>query len=255
VSAPDERKILNLLNELGASINLTCLDVLDSTNLEAKRRAATGERLPMLVTAGSQTAGRGRLGRSFYSPEDTGVYMTVMFLNNSDFGSAVTITTAAAVAVCRAVEAVTGLSPDIKWVNDIYLNGRKVCGILAESSLLNRGHVIAVGIGINVTTETFPEELGGIAGSLGTENIREELIARTAAELLKVAGRDPAEYMDYYRSRSVVIGREIMFGPHDGEKTPATALGIDDRGGLIVRLPGGEEKTLFTGEITVRLAE
>lgn len=255
MSAPDERKILNLLKDLGASVNLTCLSVTDSTNLEAKRRAATGERLPMLVAAGSQTAGRGRLGRSFYSPEDTGVYMTLALPAGSDSGSMVTITTAAAVAVCRAIEAVTGLTPDIKWVNDIYLNGKKVCGILAESSLFNRGHVVAVGIGINVTTDSFPEELGGVAGSLGVKNIRDELIARTTAELLKVAGKEPAEYIDYYRSRSMVLGREIMFGPHDGEKTPAVVLGIDDKGGLVVRLPDGEEKTLFTGEITLRLKD
>lgn len=247
----DGKKIKSIMEREGAAAQVVCLDEIDSTNNEAKRLGAAGAELPLLVAADRQTAGRGRLGRRFYSPSGTGTYESIAFKVEGDLESAVTVTGAAAVAVCRTIKALTGLEPQIKWVNDVYLNGGKVCGILAESFRVPGGTAIVVGVGINVTTESFPEDIKGRAASIGAAGTREELIARVAAEILKL--RDDRSFLEEYRSRSMVIGREITYGPVGEEPKPARAVAIDDEGGLVIELPDGEVKTLKTGEITVRL--
>lgn len=144
---------------------------LESTNLTAKKMALEGAPAGSVIIAEEQTRGRGRMGRSFYSPPGRGIYMSFILKPRFDASKAVLITTAASVAVCRAIEKVTGVSCFIKWVNDIYADGKKVCGILTEAVTdFETGQIehIVLGIGINYGTASgeFPEELAGIAGSL-----------------------------------------------------------------------------------------
>ena len=220
-------------------------DSVDSTNLLAEKIAADYGK-PVIIAAESQTDGRGRNGKSFYSP-DTGLYFSIVTHPDSDFYSMNTVTCGASVAVVRAVEKLTGLKPKIKWVNDIYLDGRKVCGILCRA-LGGNGKIkhLITGIGINILTEAFPEEIKEIAGSLCAAVDKNLLLAEIANNLFNL----PDGYMDEYREKSCVIGREIIYFVN-GVRHSAQAVDIDENGGLTVS--DGKEKTVLTGgEITVR---
>jgi BirA family biotin operon repressor/biotin-[acetyl-CoA-carboxylase] ligase len=155
--------------------------------------------------------------------------------------------------VCKAIEKLTDLKPKIKWVNDVYLNGKKVCGILTEATTdFESGIVdnVIIGIGINISTTKFPGDVEG-AGCLDVDINRSALIAETVNELMNIAGGDYASFIEYYRSHSMVIGEKIKF-IQNGKTTFATALAIDERGGLEVGLESGEKTVLRSGEITVR---
>ncbi|MBQ7549289.1 MAG: biotin--[Clostridia bacterium] len=234
-------------------LKITVFDSIDSTNLEAERRIRGGERSRMLIAADSQTDGRGRQGRSFYSPSG-GLYLSVAFFSGSGVESVLPVTTAAAVAVARAIEEACGAAAEIKWVNDVYIKGKKVCGILTRAVTLNGGAVgIVTGIGINLSDEGFPRELDGIAGAIG-ETDRNILAARITERLLSFAD-DPGDksYLDEYRERSCVIGREIVYY-ENGTAHSAVATGIDENGGLEIT-ESNKKKTLTSGEITVRVSK
>ena len=228
---------------------------LDSTNSEAKRRLREGLTAPLLLAAEHQTAGRGRQGKSFYSPDGTGIYMTLTVHPHAPLTDAVSVTTRASVAVCRAIRKVTGLKPAIKWVNDLYLNKKKICGILVEAiSDYSAGVTksLVIGVGVNVTTEDFPEELTA-AASLGVAVDRNLLIAAIAGELLKeTENLSDRSYLDDYRAWSLVLGRQIVW-TLNGERREALAVEIDADGGLVIREENGAVRTLSSGEISVRL--
>ena len=235
-------------------------DEIDSTNTEAKRLISSGElRSDCLIAAASQTEGRGRMGRSFYSPSGTGIYMSLVLHPKAELSDSVSVTTMASVAVIRAIRSLTGLEAGIKWVNDIYMNGRKVCGILSEAVFgpeKDAAPFLIVGIGINVSTDVFPEELRGIAASIGVQGLsRAELAACSAAELLSLsADLSDRSYMDEYRACSLVLGHEITYTCGDTVRR-AEAVGVDDSGGLMVLFPDGSSDTLRSGEISVRLTD
>ena len=241
---------------LGNGVCVRVFDTIDSTNNEAKRMLESGFSGFALVAAETQTGGRGRLGRSFYSPESTGLYFTVIIPPCFSAEEATLLTPAAAVATVRVLEEISGERLGIKWVNDIYKNDKKICGILAEAVLdMACGGFagFSVGIGINLTTEDFPEDIADIAASLKTEADRNEIAAGIALKLFAFAKNLAArEFLPEYRRHSLVTGKEIYF-IKDGEKTNAAALGIDDDGGLTVRLENGEVTTLRGGEISVRI--
>ena len=206
-----------------------------------------------MITANKQTAGRGRQGKSFYSPDKTGIYFSLVIHPDTSLQNAVTATTAAAVAVCKAIEKMTVLKPKIKWVNDVYLDGKKICGILTEATTnFETGTVesVIIGIGINISTTEFPDGVDG-AGCLNVDINRSEFIAEIVNELMNIVTGDYASFIDYYRSHSMVIGEKIKFF-QNGETHFATALAIDEHGGLEVELDTGEKQTLRSGEITVR---
>lgn len=226
---------------------------VDSTNNCCKRLLTDGKKGVFLVTADRQTAGRGRQGKSFYSPALTGVYFSLVIRPHSSLQNAVTATTAAAVAVCRAIERITDRKPKIKWVNDVYLDGKKICGILTEAiTNFEEGTVdsVIIGIGINIKTDDFPDDVES-AGSLDARVSRSRLIAEVTNELLDIAGSDYNSFIDYYRSHSLVIGEKIKF-IQNGKVTPATAVAIDETGGLEVELENGEHTVLRSGEISIR---
>ena len=225
----------------------------DSTNNRAKQILAEGKGGTFLVVANEQTAGRGRQGKSFYSPENTGIYMSLVIHPNTNMQNAVTATTAAAVAVCRAIEAMTDIKPEIKWVNDVYVNGEKICGILTEAVFDFETETVSgvvIGIGVNVTTSEFPKGVEN-AGALNANINRAKFVAKIADELFEIAMNDYGTFIDYYRSHSMIIGKKIKFIQNDVE-TFATALEIDDTGGLVVKTDDGKTQTLRTGEVTVR---
>ena len=244
-------------------------DEIDSTNSAAKRLILDGTIPPFLVAADSQTAGRGRFGRKFYSPSKTGIYMSLVISPEMKLGSPVTVTAAAAVAVSRAIAAQLHKETEIKWVNDVFLDGKKICGILSEAtSDVETGTIknIIIGIGINLTTAHFPEEIADIAGCVSnadavsnadtgnkTEVSRAKVIAAVADTLLQLTReQNNTDFLDEYRKRSCVVGKDINY--FSGEtRTEAHALGIDEAGGLIVKLLDGTIDVLRSGEITVRI--
>ena len=147
----------------------------------------------------------------------------------------------------------TELKPKIKWVNDVYLDGKKICGILTEATTnFETGTVesVIIGIGINISTTEFPDGVDG-AGCLNVDINRSKFIAEIVNELMNIVAGDYASFIDYYRSHSMVIGEEIKF-IQNGETHFATAIAIDEHGGLEVELDTGEKQTLRSGEITIR---
>jgi len=208
-------------------------DMLDSTNDACRRKLAAGEG-PCLVMAEEQTAGKGRSGKSFYSPAG-GLYMSLALSSDTDVTG---LTCRAAVAAAEAVEAVTGISCGIKWVNDLYLNGKKICGILAERTTDG----IILGIGINLHPAALPEELERIVGFLDCGDVRERLAAEVTKRLFSIK-----DYMPEYRRRNVVLGKDIVC--RVGNRSfSARAEEILDDGSLIVSGPEGRECLQF-GEV------
>ena len=239
------------------TLNVLLFPEIDSTNLEAKRIAKNGLSEPFLIIADSQTAGRGRLGRTFYSPPSTGIYLSYVYKPNAAIASGVSVTSAAAVAVCRAIKAVTELNPQIKWINDVYIDGKKVCGILCEAVTeggRSDANCIVIGIGINVSTTDFPCELREKAGSLGDRVIdRNRLAAEVVNQLEKVINDlGKRAFIDEYKKLSLVLGKQITY-IKNGVETRGIAVDVDNDGGLIVRLSDGSKTTLNTGEISVKL--
>ncbi|MBR2907115.1 MAG: biotin--[Clostridia bacterium] len=233
---------------------------LESTNLTARALAEAGAPSGTVVFADAQTRGRGRLGRSFYSPAGSSIYMTLLLRPRFLPEEASSVTTFAAVAVARAIERVTGLHASLKWVNDVWIGNRKVCGILAESALSPAGtglSYVLLGIGINVNRDGFPEELSGIATSLLLECGRTVDRSRLAAVLLSelsplLSGDAPRGYMDEYRARNLVLGREITVVTGDRSYV-AVGKRIEENGNLTVICSDGCEKSICAGEVSIRL--
>ena len=240
-------------------LEIVVLETVDSTNNEAKRRAVSGVTRPILILAEQQTAGRGRLGRNFYSPAGTGLYLSLLYRSEGSLADAVPVTSAAAVAVTEAIEALTDKRPDIKWVNDVYLGGRKICGILTEAVTdMETGGAqdIIVGIGLNITTEAFPDGLESTAASLFPVGVnRNRFAAEIVSRLWQYASHlSDKAYLPTYRSHSILIGKEITY--RRGEEVKGgTVIGIDDDCGLAIRRDDGTTEVLRTGEVTVRLKE
>ena len=214
-------------------------DTADSTNNTAKRRAEEGGPQFLCIAADSQTNGRGRLGRIFASPRGSGLYMSVVLRPSVPSEHITLITPASAVILCRAAEELFGISPSIKWVNDLYLGGRKICGILTEAAFSPDGHAeyAVVGAGINMYRPEggFPPE-----------------IADKAGYMLEAAQDKRKSIADEYRRRCFVIGKRVTF-IKNGKSVSATAVDTDDCCRLIVKHDSGELEALSTGEVSVRI--
>lgn len=235
----------------------------DSTNALLKREYADHAHGFTLI-AEAQTAGRGRLGRSFCSPAGQGLYCSILLRLALPLAQLHFITIAAAVAVCNTITKACGFTPQIKWVNDILHQNKKLCGILTEASIEGETGQVAytvLGIGINVCgSENFPEELRDIAGTLAdftqTPPRRAVLAATLLCEVeacctLLLENRHD-ELLDAYRAHSCVLGQKIrVLG--DGTPYDAVAGQINKQGHLCVRKPDGTQHILSAGEISVRL--
>lgn len=238
------------------------LETVDSTNRELKRRAEAGETEGAAVFAETQTAGRGRLGRSFYSPPAAGVYGSILLRPRIPADQALFLTTAAAVAAARAISDAVGRQVGIKWVNDLFLDGKKVCGILTEADVdLESGMLryAVCGIGINVSpAETgFPEELKAVAGTLRGAcdgDGRAALAAALLDRFSECVTAPKEEILEEYRSRSILIGKQV-FSPAGAFPGAARVMGIDDQARLLLRTETGDSLVLSCGEVSVRLVE
>ncbi len=225
-------------------INKIMLECVDSTNNYAKKNIADIS-LPALITAEKQTAGRGRQGKSFYSPDKTGIYMTLVF-DAPD--SCDLLTAAAAVAICTELEAL-GAKPQIKWVNDVYLDELKICGILAECFIYEGKKYIALGIGINVTTDYFPADIPN-AGSLNISCDKDLLANNIANRFLNPT--DSKYILNEYEKRLFVIGKTVTYTKNGTEYT-AKVKGINSLCNLLVIRTDGCEDILSSGEISIKL--
>ncbi len=242
----------------------------DSTNTLAK--STSDENGPVLLVARAQTGGRGRLGRSFHSPANTGLYMTVAYTTEKPLSEAVRVTCAAAVATVSAINALTDKRPAIKWVNDIYLNGGKMGGILTEAVTRPDGlHRMIVGIGLNLTTTDFPEGLRAPAASLFTKeetaslppDAGDALAGEITRRLLELTEASPAcpfpdgmwgdACLDFYRRHLLYVGEPVVC-TRGTERFGGTVVGVDGEYSLLLD-KGGSILTLSSGEISVRSAK
>lgn len=229
----------------------------DSTNKRAKEYSTSDFSGHALFLADSQTEGRGRLGRSFYSPSGTGLYCSYLFSTKAPLSAFSALTPAAAVVCARVIEKYCACNVGIKWVNDLYVDGKKVCGILTEAvGALSKEeeHKIIVGIGINLTTASFPKELEHIAGSLGVLADKEQM-ALEIAKGLSFFAQNPFDrsFMEEYVARSVVLHRDVCLIKGD-DRFYGRVTGFHQDGGLLLK--SGEETMLFTGgEVSLRLEQ
>ena len=245
-------------------LDLAVLPTAPSTNALVREKANQGRPEGCVIVACEQTDGRGRYGRQFFSPIDSGVYLSLLLRPTAYSPQQATcLTAAAAAAMCQAIEAVTGQQPGIKWVNDIFLHGKKVCGILTEAAVgLETGtlNYMVLGAGVNLypPAEGFPEEIQSIAGSV-LEHSCPEAKNRLVGEFLNrfrdfYAHPECRAYLEDYRARSLAIGQNVTV-LSAGRAVSAYAYGIDDDFRLLVRYENGDIEALSHGEICIQLAE
>ena len=237
---------------------------VSSTNTVLKARAERGEDAGSVLIALEQTAGRGRMGRGFYSPEGSGLYMSVLYRPSSPLSDAVRITACAAVAVAETIEELSGRPAQIKWVNDVLVDGKKVCGILTEASLdcesgVFRYLIVGIGVNTSVPDGDYPEALRGVAGAAFSAAAVPQLRCRLAAGILDRLTDlmdDPGSErcFEAYRARSVVLGRRVTLLSPGREPVGAEVLDLERDYALRVRLDDGTEKRVNSGEVSVRPA-
>ena len=254
----NKEKIFEKLNNKHTEITL--LETVDSTNRFLKQNSDNANEWSVVI-AENQTSGRGRYTRKFYSPENCGIYMSILLKPEISADSAVLVTAAAAVAVSEAIENLSSKQTQIKWVNDIFINSKKVCGILCEGVINAKSGLIdkvILGIGINVYTpeNDFDSEIKDIAGAVFDEKIpdmRNRLIAEVINRFEKYYRElKNRTFLEGYRSRSAVIGKKVTVLRGE-EKIPALALGIDDNCHLEVEFEDGKREFLSSGEISKKL--
>lgn len=256
-----EQSIKKYITKYEDVFDLEVRKTLTSTNRIAKEAGASGEKEGKVIIAEEQTEGRGRLGRKFFSPSGSGIYLSLLLRPQMEVSEALLVTTAAAVAVAEAIEFVSGRKAEIKWVNDVYCDNKKVCGVLTEASLgLENGGVeyIVLGIGINVKQPQggFPDEIKDIATSVYKEadaDVRSRLIAEVLERFWAYYQHiHEKTFLQEYKRRSLLIGREIqVLSGVQSEK--AVALEINDSCQLKVRMEDGTIRILSSGEVSIKL--
>lgn len=275
----------SIISELKYPTQLCVFDSIDSTNTYASNNSEkiTVDK-PLLVVANKQTNGRGRMGRKFFSPPGTGLYMTIGIKPKFAIDKALYVTIATAVAVSRAVEEIADVKTKVKWVNDIFVNNKKICGILTEAGAnLETGKIdtILIGIGINCfSPASVPPEIRDSIGAISksrnsfSRSKLAALIYNNTIEILKelepkeqnplaifetpTSGAGGPKFLQEYRLRSNVLGKRISIFPYQGAAPiTANAIDIDDNGGLVVEYMEGPKmrqiESLTTGEISIRV--
>lgn len=245
------------LSEKYKKFTVQIYKILDSTNTYAKKIIIDGAKHGTIIIANEQKAGRGRFGRTFFSPADTGIYLSIILKPQKKISDTSLITIAAAVAVCDTIKKTTCSEPKIKWVNDIFLNGKKICGILTEAvSDFESGIVesAVTGIGINIKTaeERFPEDLKRTASSLFPENIsRNQIIAELINNFFELyENLSDKNLIERYKEYSLVLGKEITYFKDDKTQT-GTAVDINENGNLIIKDKNKKTSVLESGEVTL----
>lgn len=244
--------------------NIYVYDTLDSTNIRAKQLALENAPHGTVVLSRQQTSGRGRLGRSFFSPRE-GIYLSIIVKPDFDLSKSVLVTSAAAVAVAESIEEICGIDAKIKWVNDIYADDKKVCGILTEGiTNFETGQIesLIIGIGVNTNVKDFPKDLLSIAGAVEGDYSKSTLAAAIITRTLDLMDSiEDRGFISAYRDKSLVIGKSVRIfkgvykslPEEELQARPARVLDIDDNGCLVVLYSDGTRESLTSGEITVRL--
>lgn len=255
-----EEEIRSILQTKQIGQNLVFLDIVDSTNNEARRQAEQGAPDGTLVVAVEQNAGKGRRGRSWISPKGTGIWMSMILRPNIPPEYASMLTLVAAMAVESGIRQVTGLTGQIKWPNDVILNDKKVCGILTEMSTeMERIHYVVIGIGINVSIREFPKELADKATSLllctGRIVSRARLTAAVAEAWEAYYGRflqtlNLDLLIEEYNDNLVNRNREVKVLAPGGAYT-GICRGINEKGELLVET-SHDMRVVVSGEVSVR---
>ena len=260
LSKKNEKLCIEELKRYIKTEKIIFLNETDSTNTVLKKAAADGEKAGTLVISEKQTSGKGRLGRQFFSP-DGGIYFSLLLRPKKEIKNAMLITTAAATAVAEEIEKFSGRRADIKWVNDIYIDRKKVCGILTEGALTAETALIeyaVLGIGINLTEPEngYPQEIKSTAAAVfGKEKINSETKSKLIGAIIEkfysyYENIERREYMDEYRKRSFLIGKEVEF-IKNGEKHIAEVTGIDNDARLETE-ENGEKIIIGAGEVSVK---
>lgn len=242
--------------ENNISKKIEIFDEIDSTNNYLKKLAKDKFQNNILVIANYQTNGRGRLGRTFISDKSSGIYMSLLVRPNISINDAKKITCLTAVAINNAINELTNLNSKIKWVNDIYINNKKVCGILTEAQTsIEEGTIdyVIIGIGINVYKREFDDSIKNIATSLEHEGViisRNDLIIKIVNNIDTYLNDFTNDiYMNEYQNSSCIVGKEVELNIR-GDIFKATVLKINDEGELVVRTYDNKELTVYSGEIT-----
>ena len=255
----EELKLKRKLNKLSKDLSIKVYKNIDSTNTRAKIFAENKIGTNAVFIANEQTAGRGRLGRTFVSSKGKGLYLSILLNKKMPPDFATALTTYMAVIASRAIHTLAGARPKIKWVNDLYLGGKKCAGILTEGKATDDGNALnyaVVGIGINLYKQDFPEDVKAIATTIenecGQRISRIDLAAIITKEFFEnlhlVGARELAEE---YRRHSFLIGERVNVIKPTSTYT-ASVKGITDRCELILTLDDGKEEILSTGEVSVR---
>ena len=256
-------EILPWLRSQESKDRLIVLDTVDSTNTYAKKLGMEKGLDGTAVVANEQTGGKGRKGRSFLSPKDSGIYLSLLYRPSIPPARALNLTAYVAVAICDGIEAACGVRPGIKWTNDIVLGGKKLAGILTEMSVEGETgtlQYIVTGIGVNVLQkkEDFPPELQPVATSLAIELGEPVNRGRLAAEMINALETmyhtwltGGGNYWQKYHDSCLTLGKEVRLIGTKGERT-AFAEGLDPDFGLIVRYPDGSVETITAGDVSVR---
>ncbi len=237
--------------------NILVYDTVDSTNNYGKKLISNGSKEETIIIANEQTKGRGRMGREFFSPANTGVYMSFVIFPNRHVSLLGTLTTKVCVAICRVIETIKDCKAEIKWVNDIYVDKKKVCGILTEAVTdFESGTVeaIVIGIGLNVSTNSrdFPDELSLVAGSINPLSVsRNAIVAKIINEVMAIyIDGDDKLLMEEYRGRCFLIDKEITYY-RNGVSCTGKAVDINEMGNLVIEKENGEIDILNSGEVTL----
>ena len=244
-------------------LNISVYKTLSSTNTVLKEEANNGAPEGTVIISEEQTAGRGRMGKKFYSPAGTGIYLSILLRPDMPASKSLFLTTSAAVATAKAIEDVSDKKAGIKWVNDIYIGTKKVCGILTEAAFnMETGKLdyAIVGIGINICfpKNGFPSDIDNIATAVfdktsDSTNKRSKLIAHLLDYLMDYyQDFDKKDYVKEYIDRSILIGREVSLIESD-HTTPATVLSIDNDCRLKVKLKDNTERWLSSGEVSIKI--
>lgn len=249
------------LNKDFSNVDIYIYKTTSSTNEVAKKLALSGAKHGTVVISEEQTQGKGRMGRSFYSPANTGIYMSIILRPTLTAMDSVLITTSSSVAICDAIHKVTGIECQIKWINDIYINNKKIGGILTEASTnFESGTIdyLILGIGINFNNpkDNFPDDLKEIADSLYKGNSnginRNMLCAEILNNILSIIPKiKDYDFISEYKKRSIILNQEILY-ISGGIYSKGKAIDINNDGSLVIKHDDGSIKILNSGEISIR---
>ena len=251
-----EEKIIEELKKLGVNPpKIIYYELTDSTNPRAKEYAKENpdNKEPVVFIANAQSAGRGRRGRSFISNEGAGIYMSILSYPDKKGADATTVTAKTAVAMTKAVESLCDCDIQIKWVNDLYLGGKKLAGILVEGEMNNEGEIAhqVVGMGINVYKNAISDEICDIATSIESETGKGIDRSKLAAAIIKYHLNYTGDFYTEYKSRSFIIGKKVTVMKLS-KSYEAEVVDIDRDFSLIIDCAGKTER-LFTGEISLKV--